>query len=257
MIINKFYKLLDLIKTKFYMKFKQKSFKGEKYPINYLLHKNNSSDILLVVFTSCTKKGQKARYNYLKTLEKFNVNKLFILDDFGFDGRGAYYLGKDKDFKIQSDVSSLIASISNNLNIKKEIFIGSSKGGYAALYFGLDRNNSVIISGAPQYKLGNYLSLPGHEEILQYIMGDTDKASIDYLNNLLEDKLTYNCNNKNEIYIHYSTEEETFKPEIEPLLNKIKSLNLNYSFDIHNYKNHSDLTLFFPQYIKDTLNKYL
>ncbi|MEN8435584.1 hypothetical protein NX821_002800 [Clostridium septicum] len=76
MSINKFYKLLDLMKTKYYMKFKQKSFKGKKYTINYLLDKNKSSDILLVVFTSCTKKGQKARYNYIRTLENFKVNKL-------------------------------------------------------------------------------------------------------------------------------------------------------------------------------------
>lgn len=257
MSINKFYKLLDLMKTKYYMKFKQKPFKGKKYTINYLLDKNKSSDILLVVFTSCTKKGQKARYNYIRTLENFKVNKLFILDDFGFDGRGAYYLGKDKDFKIQLDVSSLIDSVSNDLNIKKEVFIGSSKGGYAALYFGLNRTNSIIISGAPQYRLGNYLSLPSHEEILQYIMGDTKEYSIDYLNKLLEDKLNSTCNNKNKIYLHYSTEEETFEPEIEPLINKIKELNLDHSFDIHNYKNHSDLTLFFPQYIKDILSKYL
>lgn len=81
-------------------------------------------------------------------------------------------------------------------------------------------------------------------------MGDTKEYSIDYLNKLLEDKLNSTCNNKNKIYLHYSTEEETFEPEIEPLINKIKELNLDHSFDIHNYKNHSDLTLFFSSIYK-------
>ncbi|GAB6168493.1 hypothetical protein JCM1393_09530 [Clostridium carnis] len=256
MSVNKLYKLLDLIKTKYYMKFKQKTFKGEKYNINYLLEENPNSDILIVVFTACTKVGQKARYNYVRTVENYNYNKLFILDDFGFDNRGAYYLGKNKDFKIQEDVSSLISLISSKLNINKEIFIGSSKGGYAAFYFGIDRKNSTIIAGAPQYNLGDYLNLPGHKEILKYIMGDINEDSIKYLNTLLEDKLYNSISNNNEIYLHYSDKEETFDTDLKFLVNKLNSLNYNCIYDKHDYKEHANLTLFFPQFIKDVLNKY-
>lgn len=37
--------------------------------------------------------------------------------------------------------------------------------------------------------LGNYLNLPGHKEILEYIMGNTCEDSIEYLNVLMKKKL--------------------------------------------------------------------
>lgn len=91
--MNKVDKLLDLMKAIIFSKFKQRVFKGERYDIKYVLERNKNSKDLIIVFTSCTKVGQKARYNYVRTLDKYKCNKLFILDDFGFDKRGAYYLG--------------------------------------------------------------------------------------------------------------------------------------------------------------------
>ena len=77
--------------------------------------------------------GQKARYNYVRTLDKYKCNKLFILDDFGFDKRGAYYLGENGNFGIEKDVELLIDKTICNLKTNKNIFIGSSKVGYAAI----------------------------------------------------------------------------------------------------------------------------
>ena len=57
--MNKVNKLIDILKTKAYMKFKQKEYKGNKYNIKYVLEKNNC-DKLLIVFTACTKKGSKS-----------------------------------------------------------------------------------------------------------------------------------------------------------------------------------------------------
>lgn len=252
--MNKINKLIDIMKTKAYMKFKQKEYRGNKYNVRYVLEKN-PSDKLIIVFTACTKKGQKARYNYIRTVEKYNFNKLFILDDFGFDNRGAYYLGKNKDFKIEEDVRKLIKNVSKNLNIKEEIYIGSSKGGYAALYFGIERENAIIITGAPQYKLGNYLAIPNHEEILEYIMGDTSEESIDILNKLMKEKIIKNKENNNKIYVHYSSEEETFNSDLKFLIDDLNENKLNVSYDKKCYKNHFELTKFFPEYIKSILDK--
>ncbi|VYU55239.1 hypothetical protein [Clostridium tertium] len=254
-IISKFNKGIDLLKTKYLMKFNQKTYLGNKYKINYLLEKNSESRDLLIVFSACTSLGQKARYNYIRTLDGFKCNKLFILDDFGFDGRGAYYLGKDKDFKIEEDVMALIKKIAEEINPKNEIYIGSSKGGYSALYFGLERKNSHIITGAPQYNLGDYLNLPNHQHIMEYIMGDCSDESINKLNNLMKDKLILNKDNNNSIYIHYSTEEETYDSDIKPLLDQMKNINLRVNHDIKDYSSHAELTLFFPDYIKNTVKK--
>lgn len=235
------------------MLFKQDVYIGEKYNINYLLQTNPLSKDILIVFTSCTNPGQKARYNYIKTLDNFTCNKLFILDDFGFDGRGAYYLGHNKDFTIEKDVHSLLLHIINKLNIEKKFFIGSSKGGYAALYFGLPFKNSIIISGAPQYLLGNYLSSPNHKKILEYIMGDTSINSINKLNILMKNKLKVNKENNNIVYLHYSTKEETYQSDISLLVKDLDIMKFKTFYDIKNYKTHSELTQFFPKFIKATL----
>ena len=256
-IVDKVNKVIDLLKTKYLMKFKQKKYIGNKYNINYLLERNNKSKDLIIVFSACTKKGQRARYNYIRTLDKIKSNKLFILDDFGFDGRGAYYLGKDNDFMIEKEVISLIYKIREERNPEKEIYIGSSKGGYSALYFGLERKNSYIITGAPQYNLGDYLSIPNHKSILEYIMGYSCNDSIVKLNNLMKDKINLNRYNNNSIYIHYSTEEETYKSDIKPLLEELDKLDMKIYRDEKAYKSHSELTIFFPDYIKDTLKLIL
>lgn len=251
--MNKVNKLIDILKTKAHMIFSQKEYEGNKYNIKYISENNNSSK-LLVVFTACTKKGQKARYNYMKTVESCKFNKLFILDDFGFDNRGAYYLGKNKDFKIQEDVRALINKIVKDFNIKDEIYIGSSKGGYAALYFGIERKNTTIITGAPQYNLGNYLAIPNHKEILEYIMGDSTLESINILNVLMKNQICKNKDNNNKIYLHYSTEEETFNSDLKFLIDDLNENKLNVFYDKKDYGSHSDLTRFFPDYIKSTIN---
>lgn len=253
MMVNKVNKIIDILKTKIYMIFKQKEYKGDKYNIKYVFE-NNNSDKLLIVFTACTKKGQKARYNYIRTVENYKINKLFILDDFGFDNRGAYYLGKDKDFKIQEDVRSLISKIVKDFNIKDEVYIGSSKGGYAALYFGIERQNTTIITGAPQYNLGDYLAIPNHKEILEYIMGDAEEESINILNKLMMNQIYSNKDNNNKVFLHYSTEEETFNSDLKFLVDELSKNKINAYYDKHNYKNHSDLTQYFPKYIKSILN---
>lgn len=250
-------KLIDILKSKYMMKFSQKVFKGKNYNVKYVLKTNKKSKDLLVVFTSCTKVGQTARYNYVRTLDKYNCNKLFILDDFGFDSRGAYYLGENKDFAIKDDVKELINEVIKNINTEKNIFIGSSKGGYAALYFGLPIKNSIIITGAPQFKLGNYLDLPGHKNILQYIMGDTNEESIEYLNNIMEKEIENNRSNSNSIHIHYSKNEENYESDIKHLINCLNDAKIKKHEDIKEYQKHSELTNYFPRYIDNTLELYL
>ena len=158
---------------------------------------------------------------------------------------------------IEKEVISLIYKIREEINPEKEIYIGSSKGGYSALYFGLERKNSYIITGAPQYNLGDYLSIPNHKSILKYIMGYSCNDSIVKLNNLMKDKINLNRYNNNSIYIHYSTEEETYKSDIKPLLEELDKLDMKIYRDEKAYKSHSELTIFFPDYIKDTLKLIL
>lgn len=89
---------------------------------------NRESDRLIVVFSGFSGKG-KSVYNYVSTLNGCKDNRLFILDDFGWEGRGSYYLFENGDRNVEDLVTGLIRDIRNKKHIQSLVTIGSSKGG--------------------------------------------------------------------------------------------------------------------------------
>lgn len=68
--------------------FKERKFKGR---LRYI-YEDNHADKLMIVFSGFS--PQKPMYNYMRTLKNVKtINKLFILDDFGY--QGSYYLKED------------------------------------------------------------------------------------------------------------------------------------------------------------------
>lgn len=80
-IIGKVYKLYRYLKNKLFLSFKEKNFGKMKY-----IHERNGSDTLIVVFSGF---GPVPKYNYMRTLSKSKIDKLFLLDNFGY--QGSYY----------------------------------------------------------------------------------------------------------------------------------------------------------------------
>lgn len=260
MDVKKIEKYIEYGQTKVKTYFKEKKFSNNGYKIKYMLEKNDS-DKLVVIFSGFTRIGIKARYNYNRSLKDIKVNKLFILDDFGYDSRGAYYLGHDMDFMIEESVQSLIEHIQKELSVKQTLYVGSSKGGYAAIYFGVKDKNSIIISGAPQYKLGNYLNLNDYmrENSLQYVIGkDVTEEKIELLNMLMKNRL-FECkdNNNSLINLHYSTEEHTYKNDIKFLLEDLNEYGYKVKSDVGSYTDHMEVSLHFPKYLVETVSKYV
>lgn len=58
----------------------QKKYRSRGVTLKYMLDRVDSRD-LIIVFSSCTRKGIRARYNYVRTLKEVPCNKLFLLDD--------------------------------------------------------------------------------------------------------------------------------------------------------------------------------
>ncbi len=256
--MNRFNKYMEYLITKIKVFVKEKRFYNRDYCLKYILERHQSN-VLIVIFSGCTRIGLKARYNYNRTLKNIKANKLFILDDFGYDQRGAYYLGHNMDFKIQEVVKELIYKIQKDLNTDKTLYIGSSKGGYASLYFGMQEENSIIIAGAPQYFLGNYLHQPDYEETcLKYIIGkDVTDDKILLLNNLLSNMISKNAANNNSVYLHFSDSEPTYEKQIKDLISCLKKNNVTYYTDVGKYTNHGDVSLHFPQYLIRTIKELI
>lgn len=81
-------KLLNRIHTHLHIFFKQKRFNDVLYYLPFI--KKNEAKTLVVVFSGF---ANKARYNYIRTLKKYSISKIFILDNFGYKKLGSYYMG--------------------------------------------------------------------------------------------------------------------------------------------------------------------
>lgn len=255
--IKKINKLIEYLTVRVGRILRERYFNYNNQIIKYIFEKT-SSDTLIVVFSSCTRKGIKARYNYIRTLKHFKVNKLFILDDLGEDGRGSYYLGTYPTFKYEFATYELIKKYIDTENIKRVYFVGSSKGGWAAMHFGLkfnDNKGAGIIVGAPQFFLGKYVSNGHNPYTYEVIKGmGNDCEVINYLDELLTCDIKMNSSlKKQNIYIHYSDKEHTYNEHVIYLLKCLHENHYIVYEDRHQYENHSDVGLYFSKYLKDTM----
>jgi|SRR5690625_2686528 len=255
-LINKY---IEFFTTKIKILYKEKTYKSNGNRVKYLLETNKDSSDLIVIFSGIPREGLKARYNYGRTLSKVKVNKLFILDDLAYDQSGGFYLGKDKDFHLEKNSIKLINKTKKDLGIKRTFYVGSSKGGFASLYFGLRDYESTIIAGAPTFYVGDYVSKGRFKKnTLPYIMGEnyTDD-DVEHLNALLKNVINDNNNNNNKIHLHYSPNDPRYKQDVQYLLRKLDENSIKYTEDQGDYTKHIDISLYFPSFLVETLNAEL
>lgn len=247
-------KYVEFIITKVKIIWEQRAFVFEDVTVKYILKEKKNADTLVVVFSACTRKGLKARYNYVKTLDGMRCNRLYILDDYAEDCRGSYYMGKDFRFNEERAVKELIQQMIQRLKPEKTVFCGSSKGGYAALNFGLEVERSYMVVGAPQYFLASYLKA-SNICTLDYIEGVRTAEKDKILDSYLKHKIQSNgYRNFQRIYIHYSDKEHTYEEHIKYMLKDLYEGGYYVDEDVADYSNHSDISYYFPDYLKKCIS---
>ncbi|MGF9891915.1 accessory Sec system protein Asp2 [Priestia megaterium] len=213
-------------------------------------------DKLVIVFSALANKYHYV-YNYMKTLEEVGANKLFILDDFG--EQGSYYLGKNRNHVIETSVSSLIQYImsKHGFTHKNVMTVGSSKGGYAALYYGIKYHFGQVIAGAPQSKLGDFLiDQAEHVNIAEYISG-SDNVNKEYLNQILFNLLDQPVDSAPDIRLYVGTWDYHHKSHVLPLYHQLKDRGYKVTLDLEDRANHKDLKGYFPLYLGRTISEIL
>lgn len=217
--------------------------------IKYILEKNKKAKELLVVFSGFS--PNKPRYNYIRTLRQVrNVNKLFILDDFGYHARGSYYLMENGEDYVHRMCLDLIQRTAKELSARKIYCAGSSKGGTAALLYGCELGAEAVVIGAPQYYIGDYLNTVEHKELLDGMLGEADYSELDIsgLNQMVAQALEH-CKVKPVIYLHYSKREHTYEEHIRFLLEQLYRLGFVVKEDVKEYLRHDEVALFFGDYM--------
>ena len=247
-------KYYEYIITKVKVLYKQKKYLYDDVTLKYMYYSAKASDTLVIVFSACTRQGVPARYNYVKTLTGTECNRLFILDDFGEDKRGSYYLGHMPDFKEQAAVIELINYFIKKYCPKKVIFCGSCKGGYAALNIGTRFKDATIIIGEPTYKIATEFRLA--DKLLEYWMGEVSDKNMDYIDNYLTKHLYNNSKRDSQkIYILYSSCDEFYERHTKPLLFDLKEAGYSIEERVEDFKAHADLGLYFSGYLKTKIRE--
>ena len=57
---------------------REKKYRNENSTLKYLFYPCKNSKDMVVVFSACTRVGIPARYNYIRTLDNIEVNRLYI-----------------------------------------------------------------------------------------------------------------------------------------------------------------------------------
>lgn len=189
-------------------------FKGARN-LNYLYDSpaDKSSEAPIVfIFTAMGAIGDFT-YNYRSTLADVNCHAYYILDDFG--DQGSYYYQEKGLKSIHDSVQSFISDrIEYHSDESPKYFVGSSKGGTAALIHGLKIPGSNIFIGAPQTRIGSFLKKP-HPNIVEYMTGGIDDSDVQALDEILFDEQLIK-DSKSKVTIVVGKKDHHFRNHVTP-----------------------------------------
>ena len=167
-----------------------------KYIFKKRKYDNNS---MIVVFSGFGSSGNFT-YDFKNVLNDIHSSVLWIKDD--FYGNAAYYYSVNGQ-EIHSIINDFILNIAKNNNVEKYniILSGFSKGGSAALFYGLKYDYNKIVTTVPQIEIGTYCK-QSHKDVLFHMLGETyTERQFDALNSVIQISLNESKSNKN-ISVH-------------------------------------------------------
>lgn len=223
---------------------KEHFFKNKDIILKYKEKPSSQDRRHLLVIFSGFKLGPMTGYDFQgNAVNSYKGHVLWIKDD--FDDLCSYYLCKHMDFSIEEAVINLIYKKLDELRLGFDecTLAGFSKGGTAALYFGIKYNFKNIISTVPRFKIGSFVS-SSRKTVASHMMGDVNENNITILDNLLEDEISADNNLNRNIYLFSSEADIQYKTEIKPNLHRFDKYN-NFNFILTNsslVREHNEVT---------------
>ncbi|GGT36864.1 hypothetical protein [Streptomyces chromofuscus] len=180
---------------------------------------------LLVVFSSV---GSK--YGFGNALDSVKCNVLRIRDH--FDGGASYYVARNMDFSVTDSIQALIEAHMRRLRVTRDevTLLGASKGGSAALYYGLKYDYKNIVASTPQYFLGSYSK--GHGQLGDAVLGEGQSdENVAVMDAVMKDLLEKDADLKRNIYVVSSPGDYQYEQEVEHYLPALREYeNFNFLF---------------------------
>ncbi|WP_267716937.1 hypothetical protein [Streptomyces sp. CoH17] len=213
------------------------------YPVEYrFTHGKGGNRHLVVVFSNF---GVPDDYGWSNgVLNPVRANILWIRDR--FRGMRSYYLCEGMDFSLEQSVIGVISKVMNALELTPDrvTLWGGSKGGSAALYFGLRYGFGNIVSIVPQFLIGTYVKTV-HPKVARFMLGEgVPEENVRTVDALLPDLVRSGVGRQANIYLLSSPQDEQYKEQVEPFLGLFQgydNFNFIYSESPH-ITRHSDVT---------------
>ncbi|MET8204589.1 hypothetical protein ABZT51_00880 [Streptomyces sp. NPDC005373] len=213
------------------------------FPVEYrFAHAKNGNRHLVVVFANFSAPDEYGWSNGV--FDGLRANILWIRDK--FDGKNTYYLCKDMDFSLERSVITLISNVMKGLSLTPDdvTMWGGSKGGSAALYFGLRYGFRNIVAIVPQFLIGTYVHQK-HPTVAQYMMGDGPREeNVRVLDSIIPDLVRSGANPGANIYLLSSPQDEQYPVQVEPFLGLFQRYeNFNFIYSESPFiTDHTDVT---------------
>lgn len=215
--------------------------------INYLYRHFNHNKLAVIFSGTDNLLNYPTEHRFDELSKKYN---LLIIKDNQFLAGSSFIKGKSNS-SIESDIIEVIEKHINNGNNKEEtITIGKSKGGFAALYYGIKLGiNTYTVS--PLTQIGDYYSrYEKYDSVMQHLSGGNDVGDKIYLNNQL---FTLDFSNKMKVFIGIGEKDYHFNKHINPLKELLDANDILNNIEIYEgieFKNTDE-------FIEDFLKKYL
>ncbi|MFJ3597405.1 hypothetical protein ACIPRU_12900 [Streptomyces sp. NPDC090126] len=197
------------------------------YPVHYRFsHAKGGNRHLVVVFANFSAPDDYGWSNGV--LDNVRANILWVRDM--FDGKNSYYLCKDMDFELERSVITLISNVMNSLGLTPGqcTMWGGSKGGSAALYFGLKYGFRNIVSIVPMFRIGT--SVQKRPAIADFMMGGhVTEEKIRVLDSVLPELARAGANSSANLYLLSSPQDENYPVQVEPFLGLFQNYE-NFNF---------------------------
>lgn len=196
-------------------------------PIEYRFsHARNGNRHLVVVFANRYATNEYGWANGKLDLLRSNI--LWVRDL--FDGANTYYLCKGMDFSLEQSVAGLISRVMGALSLSPDqvTMFGSSKGGSAALFFGLKYGFRNIVASVPQFQIGTRVA-EGNPEAVRVMMGEATEHNVRVLDSVLPDLVHSGANRSANIYLVTSPQDEQYASQVEPYV-RLFQAHENFNF---------------------------
>ena len=225
--------------------------------IHYLYFPKKKSKALVVILQAFHPEG--TRYNYVSTLQGINASRLYIKDDFT-PNTGSFYLGRNGTYNIEAGVHRLIQQTAEQCHAEKLIFVGSSKGGAAAVNFGISYPGAAMIVAAPMYHMGTYMfETKKFNKALEDAVGaPVTPEKISELDDRTPAKVRSDSfGNTQRAYIHISVNDKTYQKHVLDMIADMERAGIQIILDKDDYEGHENLKYYFPDFLKQSMAKEL